>query len=860
MKVGCKNYNIFQYKKAITDNLFMLDPFEKFSNNYKQALKTAADFALALNHKMIEPDHILYGLVNQKGSVGAELLASLKIRPEDIKNNLAQLNQTKEQAAAKTSPKFSEAAKAVIQKSIQIAYRHEHNFVGTEHLLSALLQINNPEIEKTFQILRVSEKNLIQQVMATLRSASKLPDIAESFRVINQRHNRENEDDSEGEFYANPNIMRQYSALELFGNNLTSQKFQKKIDPVIGREDEISRIIQILSRRTKNNPILLGEPGVGKTAIIEGLAKKIINGEVPEALQNKKIYALDLTATVAGTMYRGEFENRVKQIIDEAKSRPEVILFIDEIHNIVGAGSASGSMDAANILKPALAGGDIRCIGATTYHDYRRTIENDPALERRFQVVKIAEPTAEDAKNILNGIKKYFENFHRVKISDQAIEAAINLSQRYLPEKFLPDKAIDLIDEAAAAIKVNRKPSAAEQEIKKITQQIQDLAKKKEEAISADNFELALKLKEDLWQLEEKILPVQEKQRVAKRLDIGEITDRDIATVIAKITGIPAAELITSEKKKIMALDKKLKQKIIGQDRAVEIIADFVKRSKAGLTASHRPLASFIFVGPSGVGKTYLAKMLAETLFKDDKSLIRIDMSEYSEKFNISKLIGAPAGYVGYKESGQLTEKIKHKPYAIVLFDEIEKANRDVFDLLLQVLDEGFLTDAAGARINFQNTIIIMTANIGSQHFQPDKKFGFGSAGSRNDKNYQALEEKIINETKNYFKVEFLNRVDKIIYFNPLSLADLEKIVKLELEKLNEKLADKNIKLNFTPRLIKFIADKSDGPTEGARGVRRTIQELLETPLAQKLLADEIMAGDNMRITVKNGIINIKKS
>ncbi len=582
--------------------------------------------------------------------------------------------------------------------------------------------------------------------------------------------------------------------------------------------------------------------------MIEGLAKRIAGGEVPDILKNKKIYTIDLTATVAGTMFRGEFESRVKQIIDEAKKRPEVILFIDEIHNIVGTGSASGSMDTANILKPALARGEIRCIGATTFEDYRKSIENDPALDRRFQPIKIAEPTTEEAKEILRGIKKYYEGFHQVEINETAIETAVTLSQKYLQDKFLPDKAIDLIDEACAAVKVNQKASPQEKQVKELERQLIEINRQKEKAITNEDFSQALELKREAQDIDEKLEYIKSKLLIDKAKIIGQIDGADVAGIIARITGIPAEELLASEKKHALNLDKRMKEQIIGQDEAVTIISDFIKRSKAGLSPEHKPLASFIFVGPSGVGKTHSARVLASQLFNDENSLIKIDMSEYSEKFNISKLIGAPAGYVGYKESGQLTEKVKHKPYSIVLFDEIEKANADIFDLLLQILEDGYLTDASGTKINFQNTIIIMTANIGSDLINKNPNIGFDS--DEIGKLQADIQEKIIEQTTRHFKPEFINRLDKIVYFSPLPLIQLKKIVNLELEKLNQRIKSKNIYLEYDSDAVKLIAGKSHEVDQGARGIGKIIRELVETPLSVKILEDEIGSDDYIKVSL----------
>lgn len=825
----------------------MEETFEKFTNNYKKSLKAAAELAADLQHEPIKPWHVLYGLVCQKGSVGAELLNSLELNTENIKDSIIKLSLGDYKLELKTAPKFSESAKQIIQKSIKIAYINDHKYVGTEHLLAAILESGDDNVERLFSILKISKVEITAQVVTILKSASKIPALTETFKVTDD--NLDYEDGTEPE--------KRQSILDLFGTELTSAKIQNKLDPVIGRDDELLRIIHILSRRNKNNPIILGEPGVGKTAIIEGLAKKIVAGDVPEALLGKRIYALDLTSTVSGTMYRGEFEGRIKQIIDEARSRPEVILFIDEIHNIVGTGSASGSMDTANILKPALARGEIRCIGATTFYDYRKSIENDPALNRRFQPVKLTEPSEDQAKTILHGIKNYFENFHRVSISDEAINYSVELSQKYITDKFLPDKAIDLIDEASAAIRVSKKPSALEQKIKKIKSEIINLKNQKNQAVISENYDLAIKLKDQAQELEDQLLKLEHKISLQKDKMIGQIMGHDIAKIVAKSTGIPADDLLSSEKKKIIRLDQSLQKKVIGQNEATALIAQFIKRAKTGLTPENKPLASFLLVGPSGTGKTHTARVLAEELFGHRDALIKIDMSEYSEKFNTSKLIGAPAGYVGYKESGHLTEQVKHKPYSIVLFDEIEKANPEIFDLLLQVLEDGYLTDATGTKINFRNTIILMTSNIGSHHFGEKNEFiGFDS--TTNKSLSLQPKDKIMADIKEFFKIEFINRLDEITCFTPLSENDLEKITKLEINDLSSRLIKKNIAADFDQSIYKLIAKESQKIDQGARGIKKTIQKLIESIISQKMLEDKIISGSKIKINNEKEKITIK--
>lgn len=820
------------------------DTLEKFSWHFKNALKYSAVIAKDLGHHEVMPAHLLQALLLERGSVGGEFLMSLKLDAEKAKNIL----ETSQNAIFGDDlplPQFSTASKKIIEQAVKLAYINKHKYVGTEHLLASLVDAADELILKIISSSGITESQLKKQSALILKTASKLPEIMENFK--DDEKISEDEEKSEGN-----------GALDFFGRNLCDKSISAKIDPVIGRENEIARVIEILSRRSKNNPLLLGDPGVGKTAIVEGLAKRIFSGEVPNSLLNKKIYSLDLASIIAGTSYRGEFEARLKEIIWEAENRTEVILFIDEVHQLVGAGSASGSMDAANILKPALARGTLHVIGATTFYDFRKSLESDGALTRRFQTVQVVEPTAESAKEMLLGVKKYFEQFHQVAITAEAVTSAVDLSQKYLPEKFLPDKAIDLIDEASAKLKANRQPSKTERDLKQIDGEIKALENDLHRLILENNFDGALKLKTSVIAIREQLEKLKNKLDKESAKARGRIDTKEIAQIVAKVTGINTDDLIKPEIKKVLALEKELKREIIGQDLALATLGAYLKRAKAGLSPDNRPLASFLFVGPSGVGKTHTARLLAKKFFGDEKALIKIDMSEYGEKFNASKLIGAPAGYVGYKESGQLTEKIKHRPYSLVLFDEIEKANPEIFDLLLSVLEDGYLTDATGTKINFTNTIIIMTSNLGSQFYNGQSHIGFGSNGAA-----EAQSEKVLGEVKKWFKPEFLNRLDKVICFNNLNQKNLEKIIELELVKLSDKISrDKGYDLTWKPEAITALAQKTliVNPNDGYRGariIRSIIRDEVETPLADLLLRKKLPKQKTLRLGLKNGIISL---
>jgi len=813
--------------------------FQKFSTHSKKAIKNAFALALNLGHRAIHPYHILYGLSQQRGSVGAEILAKAKIDGLKIKQAVSQVMATHSKI---TQISFDANSKRLLEKAVLLASLNKHKYIGTEHLLAAAIEINDEKIIDLFWQNNVDIAEIKKQTETALNSSSKFSDLTGALGDYN-----------EDEIFTKNDVgFNQPKVLDFFAVNLTDNQIQKNIDPVIGREHEIDRLIQILSRRHKNNPILLGDPGVGKTAIVEGLAKKILHGEVPPVLSGKKIYTLDLSSVVAGTSFRGEFENRIRQIILEIKKDPDIILFIDEIHNLTGAGSATGSMDAANIFKPALARGEIRCIGATTLEDYKKHIESDPALERRFQPILVNQPTEEETVKILTGIKRNYEIFHQVKISPEAILAAAKLSERYLPDRFLPDKAIDLIDEAAAAAKIKQSANEQSQKIKELENQLQKITTQKIEKIKNEEFTAALTYKKQEEEISDQLKKLKENHLRTNQKNIFEITKADITKIVAKITGIPLQDLILEERKKLLNLEKSLVKKIIGQSEALKTIAESIRRSRTGITNTNRPIGSFIFLGPSGVGKTELAKVLAENIFGSPQALVRIDMSEFIESFNISKLIGAPAGYVGYKEGAKLTDAVKTRPYSVVLFDEIEKAHHQVFNLLLQILEDGHLTDGTGKVINFKNTIIIMTSNIGSQEFGQQAALGFQAKTNQEKEtakqSFEEAERQVLKRLRDKFPIEFLNRLDKIVVFKPLELTDIVKISNLQLKELEQRLDEQGLKIKIDPKVNRLIAKISYSPEVGARAVRKNISELVENEIAKKIL---LTANNKKKITVE---------
>ncbi|HOZ36345.1 MAG TPA: ATP-dependent Clp protease ATP-binding subunit [bacterium] len=815
---------------------------KKFTNHYKKTMVRAYGFSLANKKKEIGLEEIFWSLMAEKGSLGAEALTKAGVKAEletDLGDN-ERSDAWEKILQAKKEIALAPMTQKVIVNSAAIAAEYGHNYIGTEHLLYSLINSKAREIQIILEKHKIETKGLLNNLELALSSTAKFEEMTEAVGILKQKIEQERKAGRK---------RQKESLLDFFGTELTAQNIQKNINPVIGRETEINRVIQILARRNKNNPILLGEPGVGKTAIVEGLAKKITQGAVPDILTDKKIYALDMALMVAGTSYRGEFEGRLKQIVEEAKMNPEIILFIDEIHNIVGAGSAAGTMDAANILKPALARGEIRCIGATTFEDYKKHIETDSALTRRLQKVIINEPSAPEAVTIIKGVKSIYEKHHAIKISDEAIEEAVHLSARYIVDQFLPDKALDLIDEAASKKNVNRPSDGKKNRLSQLKKELEILNHEKISLLKEENYRAALTIKEKEIEIINQIYKLEREsiENSVKPKSNEEIGAEDIRALVAEITkiNIPDRPKMLANLKE---LEKLMTEKIIGQGIAVEEIAKVIKRSAAGLSGERRPLGSFIFAGPSGVGKTYAAQVLAEALNPKGNGLIRLDMSEYGEKFNASKIIGAPAGYVGYDEGGILTEKVRRNPYSVILLDELEKAHPDIFNLWLSILDEGQLTDGRGRVINFRNTIIIMTTNLGGQKRGSKKQLGFG-AGDKNSEqeNYQeALEE--------YLKPEFLNRVDKLVIFNNLGEKDIEKIVELDLAMINQKLVSQNLKLDWDKRAVEKLARECLKAGDGARRVREIIRNEIEDLLADKIMTD----GFNKNSVIKVGLVNNK--
>lgn len=798
--------------------------FKGFTEKANKALNLAIESAEEMRHNYVGTEHILYGLVKEGSGVAATALNECGVTEDALREKLESINGTMSLVEL-TPDDFTPRTKRVLRAAVIISSKTGYTYVGTEHLLLAILSESDSYAVAFLEELGVSVERLAQAVSKGMQGGA---------------------DDGFGGFEneSAPNgSQKGGSALDKFGRDLTQAAKNGEIDPVIGREKEIQRVIQILSRRTKNNPVLIGEPGVGKTAVAEGLALEIAKGNVPEILKDKRVVSLDLTGMVAGAKYRGDFEERIKAAIDEVKKSKNTILFIDELHTIVGAGAAEGSADAANILKPSLARGDFQVIGATTLNEYRKYIEKDAALERRFQPVKVGEPTPEQAVQILKGLRDSYEAHHKVKITDEAIKAAVTLSSRYIADRYLPDKAIDLIDEGASKVRLASLTSP--DNVKELEDEIADYEKEKASAINEQDFERAARLRDEQKELQTKLDDAKKKWQEQQKGNSGEVTAEDIAKIVSEWTGIPVVQLTKEESERLLNMENVLHERVIGQSEAVTAIAKAIRRGRVGLKDPKRPVGSFIFLGPTGVGKTELCKALAEAMFGDENAMLRLDMSEYMEKHTVSKLIGSPPGYVGFEEGGQLTEKVRRKPYSVVLFDEIEKAHPDVFNMLLQILEDGRLTDSQGRTVDFKNTIIIMTSNVGARLItEKQSSLGFNSENENVEESEKKdIKELVTGELRKVFRPEFLNRVDDIIVFNKLNKDEIKQIAVKMLKTLENRLDKMNIKISFTDNAVSEIADKGFDENYGARPLRRAIQNEIEDPLSEQMLEGKVKDG-----------------
>ena len=815
--------------------------YERFTDRARKVMQLANQEAQRFNHEYIGTEHVLLGLIKEGSGVAANVLKNLDIDLRKIRMEVEKLVQSGPDMVTMGKLPQTPRAKKVIEYSMEEARNLNHNYVGTEHILLGLLR---------------EQEGVAAQVLMNL--GLKLEDVREE--VLNLLgHGMEGEGGeraglggratsgagASGSGEATPKAGKSKTpALDSFGRDLTELARQGKLDPVIGRENEIERAIQILCRRTKNNPVLLGEAGVGKTAIVEGFAQRVIDGHVPELLADRRIVVLDLAMMVAGTKYRGQFEERIKAVMNEVRRAKNTILFIDELHTLVGAGGAEGAIDASNVLKPALARGEIQCIGATTLDEYRKYIEKDSALDRRFQIIMIEPATKKEAVEILKGLRDRYESHHRVQISDAALESAVELSSRYITGRCLPDKAIDVIDEAGARVRL--KAMTKPPDLKEIDEEVERLNKEKEEAVANQDFEKAAALRDQADKLKKKKQNMTRDWRDKSREADGVVDEEVVAEVVSKMTGIPLTRMSTEDSKRLMAMEDELHTRVIGQNEAIKSIAKAVRRSRSGLKDPKRPTGCFIFAGPTGVGKTLLAKALAQFMFGDADALIQIDMSEYMEKHNVSRLIGAPPGYVGFEEGGQLTEKIRRRPYSVVLLDELEKAHPDVFNMLLQVMEEGRLTDSFGRNVDFRNTILIMTTNAGAEAIKNESAFGFQKPDD--DAGYDSMKKRVNERIEKFFRPEFLNRVDDVIVFHHLTVEDLKKVIDIELAKVRERLDERGLKLELTDAAKQFLIKKGSDTDFGARPLRRAIENYIEDPVSEELLKGEFIGKDTIQV------------
>ena len=809
---------------------------QRFTDDAQRVLSFAQEAALELGHDYVGTEHVLIGLTKVKNGVAAKALEELGIVTEDIFEAVEeQVGRGNKKA---TSIYMTPRVKHVLELAVQVANRMNHNYVGTEHILLGLLSDGGGVAVGILRAMNIRTDDIVEAIRHILGSSS-------------------NGDDGRQEGANNNGDL---GDLTDFATDLNESAKQGKIDPVIGRDTEIQRVIQILSRRTKNNPVLIGEPGVGKTAIAEGLAQRIVTGNVPEILRNKRIISLSIGSMLAGAKYRGEFEERLKKAIDEVQQHDDMIIFIDEIHTLVGAGATEGAMDAANILKPALARGEFQVIGATTLDEYKKHIEKDAALERRFQPVQVGEPNEEDALEILKGLRDRYEAFNKAKITDEALKAAVTLSSRYITDRFLPDKAIDVVDEAAS--KVRMKVFSAAPDVKALEDRLNTVKKEKEAAVTSQDFEKAAKLRDEEQSL---VKEIDDKKSVAKEESEQKlvVTEDDIAAVVAQWTGIPVAKIADEESQTLLHLEEELHKRVVGQDDAVTAVAKAVRRARAGLKDPKRPIGSFLFLGPTGVGKTELARALASSLFGDESAMIRLDMSEYMEKHTVSRLVGAPPGYVGYEEGGQLTDAVRRKPYSVILLDEVEKAHADFFNILLQVLDDGRLTDSQGRTVDFRNTVIIMTSNLGAKALHKNSsELGFlapkkseSSTNQSNSIDFKEAKKSVMDAVKRHFRPEFLNRIDEMIVFRPLTEEDLKHIVSILMSDVTKRLKERELQLEITSEAMQLLVKEGSDFTMGARPLKRAIQRLIEDPVSDLILKGDVTEGKTIKVDVKDNEI-----
>ncbi|MCE9589918.1 MAG: ATP-dependent Clp protease ATP-binding subunit [Planctomycetes bacterium] len=819
--------------------------FERFTDRARKVMALANQEAQRFNHEYIGTEHILLGLVKEGSGVGANVLKNLDVDLRKVRLEVEKLVKSGPDMVTMGKLPQTPRAKKVIEYAIEEARNLNHNYVGTEHLLLGLLREHEGVAAQVLMNLGLKLEEVREEVLNLLGAGA---DPEESAGKGGQAPA------AQGDPAAAKTSKSRTPALDSFGRDLTELASEGTLDPVIGRANEIERLIQILCRRTKNNPVLLGEAGVGKTAIVEGLAQKIINKDVPELLADRRIVVLDLAMMVAGTKYRGQFEERIKAVMNEVRKAKNVLLFIDELHTLVGAGGAEGAIDASNVLKPALSRGEIQCIGATTLDEYRKYIEKDGALERRFQTIVVEPPNKEETVQILLGLRDRYEAHHRVQITDGAVRAAVELSTRYITSRVQPDKSIDVIDESGARVRLksmSKPPDMAELE-----EQIERLSIEKDEAVRNADYERAADLRDQAEGMRKKKEDIQREWR-SKAKEIDGVVDEDvIAEVVSKMTGIPLTRLEKAESERLLKLEEELHKRVVSQDEAVKSISKAIRRARSGLKDPKRPAGSFIFVGPSGVGKTLLSKALAEFMFGSEDALMRIDMSEYMEKHNVSRLIGAPPGYVGYEEGGQLTEQIRRKPYSVVLLDEIEKAHPDVFNMLLQIMEEGQLTDSFGRHVDFRNAVLIMTSNIGAELIK--NKAGFGFAPRSEEADYQKMKKTLLSEIERYFRPEFINRLDDVIVFRPLSRENLISIVEYELKKVRQRLKDREMTLELDDKAKDFLIEKGYNPDFGARPLRRAIEQFLEDPMSEAILRSEVKAGQLIRVTREEGAEALK--